>query len=74
MRLLVIWNRRSFKASMIHITLFTTGGTIDGADSDKGTSRVKSDAAEWLKNQKDVRVTEKSLFNKDSREISNEGP
>lgn len=31
-----------------NISIITTGGTIDGADSDKQTTRVKSDAVEWL--------------------------
>ena len=55
---------------MIRITLLTTGGTIDGADSDKGTVRVLSDVSRWLKTQKNIQINELSLFNKDSREIT----
>lgn len=57
---------------MIRIALFTTGGTIDGADSDKGITRETSDAAKWLSNQGNIQFSERSLFNKDSREITNE--
>jgi L-asparaginase len=52
------------------IALFTTGGTIDGADSDRGTVRLESDAAKWLSLQPNVKVLSESLFNKDSREIT----
>jgi hypothetical protein len=37
------------------ITLITTGGTIDGADSDKGSLRTSSDAALWLSKQKEIK-------------------
>lgn len=57
---------------MKQIALFTTGGTIDGADSDKGTCRQTSDAGRWLSAQKNIHYTEKALFNKDSREITSD--
>ncbi|MEY4669585.1 MAG: hypothetical protein RL518_2284 [Pseudomonadota bacterium] len=54
----------------VDIALFTTGGTIDGADSDLGTSRPESDAAKWLGAQGGVTLVAHALFNKDSRLIS----
>jgi L-asparaginase len=54
----------------VEIALFTTGGTIDGADSDRGTVRPESDAAKWLSLQPNVEVLSQPLFNKDSREIT----
>jgi L-asparaginase len=54
----------------IHVALFTTGGTIDGADSDLGTLRSESDAAKWLSLQPNVNVLSHCLFNKDSRDIT----
>ncbi len=54
----------------IHVALFTTGGTIDGTDSDLGTLRSESDAAKWLSLQPNVNVLSHCLFNKDSRDIT----
>jgi L-asparaginase len=54
----------------IEITLITTGGTIDGADSDKGSLRHSSDAAKWLEKQPGVRVVHVPVVNKDSRLLS----
>jgi|ERR1700687_5677051 len=55
---------------IIDITLVTTGGTIDGADSDLGTSRHLSDAAKWLQDQRNIRLVHIPLLNKDSRLIN----
>ena len=54
----------------MHLTIITTGGTIDGADSDKGTSRTVSDAVKWLREQPAVELTHVRLLNKDSRQIT----
>jgi L-asparaginase len=54
----------------VEIALFTTGGTIDGADSDRGTSRQESDAAKWLETQSNITLFADALFNKDSRQIT----
>ncbi len=56
----------------MRVNLFTTGGTIDGANSDTGASRPTSDAAKWLKAQPGIDSTTTSLLNKDSREITDE--
>jgi L-asparaginase len=54
------------------IELITTGGTIDGADSDKGEIRKSSDVAKWLSDQPDIEFVHTPLFNKDSRLLSEE--
>lgn len=56
----------------IEVALFTMGGTIDGADSDKGTLRHESDAAGWLNGQRNVQVSVLPICNKDSRQITPE--
>jgi L-asparaginase len=58
------------RMKLVEIALFTPGGTIDGADSDRGTVRPESDAAKWLSVQPNVKVLSQPLFNKDSREIT----
>lgn len=52
------------------ISIITTGGTIDGADSDKKTSRAQSDAVEWLSAQPSIQIKHIPLMNKDSRLIT----
>lgn len=54
----------------MRISLFTTGGTIDGTDSERGTAREISEAASWLLAQPGVTASVRSIFNKDSREIT----
>jgi L-asparaginase len=54
----------------IQVALFTTGGTIDGADSDLGALQPESAAAKWLNVQPNVEAFIYPLFNKDSREIT----
>lgn len=55
---------------MINITLFTTGGTIDGVDVKNVHRKEISDAAQWLSSRSDIRLITHALFNKDSREIN----
>jgi L-asparaginase len=55
---------------LLEIAIFTTGGTIDGADSDRGTIRQVSSAAGWLASQNDVNLTQYNLLNKDSRQLT----
>jgi L-asparaginase len=62
--------RQSPTMQTLNVALITTGGTIDGADIDRGTSRLESDAAKWLAAQTGVAVSTVALFNKDSREIT----
>lgn len=54
------------------IEIITTGGTIDGADSDKGTVRYSSDAAKWLNEQPDIVSIHTPLLNKDSRLLTDD--
>ncbi len=54
----------------ISISIITTGGTIDGADSDKKTSRTTSDAVKWLQAQSGIQIKHIPLMNKDSRFIT----
>lgn len=54
----------------LEIALFTTGGTIDGADSERNALRSESAAHQWLSAQPDVVVRATTVFNKDSREIT----
>ena len=56
----------------LRIVLFTTGGTIDGADADRGITREVSSAEQWLLKQPHVSVDVVHLFNKDSREFSDD--
>jgi len=56
--------------SALELALFTTGGTIDGADSDRGLSRPESDAARWLTSQPDLKISATAILNKDSRQIT----
>lgn len=57
---------------MLELSLFTTGGTIDGADSDLGSIRQISSAEQWLNNQPNVHARIHHLLNKDSRQITAE--
>jgi len=54
----------------MRITLITTGGTIDGLDSDNGVLRTKSAAAEWLKKQPGIQIEEIAICNKDSTDVN----
>lgn len=58
--------------AVLEIALFTTGGTIDGADSDRGSAPLTSSAEQWLIEQPNVNVTVHHLLNKDSRQITPE--
>jgi L-asparaginase len=53
------------------LLVITTGGTIDGADSDKGTLRLESDAVKWIQKNTSLDFDYLPLFNKDSRLIDN---
>lgn len=55
---------------MLDVKLLTTGGTIDGIDSEKGMNRNESCATEWLNRQTGVQASSLALFKKDSREMS----
>jgi L-asparaginase len=57
---------------MKEITLITTGRTIDGADSDKGTLRHASEAAKWLQMQTNLTFSHIELMNKDSRLLTDD--
>jgi L-asparaginase len=54
----------------MNILLITTGGTIDGADLEKGTTRAESALIIHIRNDPAVRAEIKVLCNKDSREIT----
>lgn len=54
------------------ISIITTGGTIDGIDLDKQTTRAENDAAKWLLQQPNLQVKHIPLMNKDSRLITDQ--
>ncbi len=62
----------SLKRVAMKIEIITTGGTIDGTDSDKETVRHASDAARWLGEQPDIVSIHTPLLNKDSRLLTND--
>ncbi|HEY8964225.1 MAG TPA: asparaginase domain-containing protein [Alphaproteobacteria bacterium] len=56
----------------MEMTFITTGGTIDGANSDTGALRDSSSAAEWLGHQAGLKINHIALMNKDSRQITDD--
>lgn len=56
----------------MNVTLITTGGTIDGADLDKGIVREESSLRKALETDESLTVTTIPFCNKDSREITNQ--
>jgi len=72
--LLSVNARRAFDLviRLLKITLITTGGTIDGADADRGSSRDSSSAEEWLRSRNDLELNVCRVVNKDSRQITAE--